>query len=305
MIRTITMRPIVSPRRASALFALTTLLFTHFVAAANADIAYLALDGDGYWQAWHMAANGSGQTQATHSPYDKSRISWYPDGSALLVNGNQGELVRVDLGSGEEQAIAIELSGMNDAVLSPDGRHIAFSLSTSDSIDDNNIWLTKADGSEPRKLTNKRFLQHAPAWSADSKAIYFLSGRGDQTHDIWRFDLVSGGLEQLTVGRLYHFDIAPGPIAGAKGALAFSANQSGNYEIWLWEQDEPPRQLTDHPGLDAGPSWSPDGTALLFASSRGGPINIWRLDVNAKQPLQITHHSGGARMPVWFSGGQP
>lgn len=252
-----------------------------------------------------MATDGTGQAQVSTSRYDKSRISWYPDGAALLVNGNQGELARVVLETGEEKPIEMELGGMSDAVLSPDGRSIAFSLSTSDSIDDNNIWLANADGTGLRKLTNKRFLQHDPAWSADGKAIYFQSGRGDQAHDIWRHDLVSGSLEQLTAGQLYHFDVAPAPAAAGLQTLAFSSNRSGNYELWVWEHRGRARQLTHHPALDARPSWSPDGRSLAFESSRGGPPNIWRLDLDHGEPIQLTDHPSGARMPVWSPGDRP
>lgn len=269
--------------------------------AAPADIAYLAWASDGYWQAWVMSADGSDQRQVTSSEYDKSRVSWYPDGRHLLVSGNQGELVKVSLANGAETPIPTAMTGMNDAVLSSDGKRIAFSLSTSDSIDDNNIWWINADGGESRKLTNKRFLQHDPAWSQDGEAIYFLSGKGDQTHDLWRYHLGDGDLEQLTSGQLYHFDVAPGP----GGALAFSSNRSGNYEIWYQPSGQKPRPLTTHPALDARPSWSPDGTSLVFESTRGGAPNIWYLPLTGDEPVQLTDHPGGARAPVWFAGGKP
>ncbi len=269
-------------------------------ASQLADIAFLAFSDDGYWQVWRMGAGGSGQRQVTNSAYDKSRVSWYPDGQFLMVNGNQGELAKVDAESGEETPIKTDLAGMNDAVLSPDGGFIAFSLSTSDSIDDNNIWLVKADGSDPRKLTNKQFLQHDPAWSRDSRVIYFSSGRGDQVHDLWRFDVGKRSLEQLTAGQLYNFDIAPGP----EGTLAFSSNRSGNYEIWLWESGREPRPLTTDPALDARPSWAPDGTSLVFESTRDGGPNIWRLSLGGGEVMRLTNKEKGARSPVWFRGSE-
>jgi len=264
-------------------------------------IAYLAHSDDGYWQVWRMTPDGRQPMQVTFSPYDKSRLSWYPDGRHLLVNGIQGALVKVEVASGRETPIPLALGGMNDAVLSPDGRWIAFSLSTASGVDSNNLWVVDAGGGHLRKLTQLPYLQHDPAWSTDGSTLYFLSGKGDQNHDIWKMNLKDGATAQLTVGQLYHFDVAAGP----DGRLAYSGNQSGNYEIWLWAPDEKPRPLTDHPALDARPSWSPDGRVLLFESTRGGVSHIWRLSVAGGAPEPLTHHPRGARMPVWWAGDAP
>lgn len=264
-------------------------------------LAYLAYSDDGYWQVWRMTPEGRFPAQVTFSPYDKSRLSWYPDGRYLLVNSNQGSLVKVEVASGNETPIPLPLAGMNDAVLSPDGRRIAFSLSTASSIDNNDLWMVDADGGQPRKLTQLPYLQHDPAWGPDGSTLYFLSGKGDQNHDIWKLNLSDGATAQLTVGQLYHFDVAAGP----DGSLAFSGNRSGNYEIWLWPAGEKPRPLTDHPALDARPSWSPDGRVLLFESTRNGVPNIWRLPVSGGEPEPLTHHPRGARMPVWWAGDAP
>ncbi len=269
---------------------------------AFADIAYLAVDDNDFWQAWVMDDNGENNQQITSSTFDKTRLSWYPDGKALFVNAADGKLYRVELKRQQPTEIKTELHGMLDAMLSPDGKTFVFSLSTSDSLDDNNIWLAAADGSNLRKITQMQHMQHEPVWSLDGKFIYFLSGDGDQAHDIWRLDVASKSTQQLTVKQLYNFDIAPRPKnhpkKHQKGQLAFSSNRSGNYEIWLKPEQEPARQLTDNPALDARPSWLPGGEALVFSSSRGGGMNIWQLDLQTNTLKQLTRHAKGARFPV-------
>lgn len=265
-------------------------------APMHTPVAYLAYS-NGYWQVWVMSADGTEQLQVTRSPYDKSRLSWYPDGQSLLVNGNQGELNRVNMETAEETPIPVPLKGMNDAVLSPDGNQIAFSLSTSGSIDDNNIWLIDVDGKNQQKLTNMQGLQHDPSWSPDGKRLYFLSGKGGQAHDIWQLTLATHETEQLTANSLYQFDVA----AATDGAIAFSSNRTGNYEIWIHNKDGTLRQVTDHPGLDAKPAWSPDGKTLIFESTRDGQPNLWKIDIKGGEPEQLTHHERGARAPVWYA----
>ncbi len=257
-------------------------------------IAFLSVS-DGYWQVWVMDADGQAVRQVSRSAYDKARVSWLPDGRSLLVCGNQGQLARLDIASGIERPIEPPLQGIQDAVVSPDGQRIAFSLSTADSIDDNNIWMMNIDGSDPLKLTQMPALQHGPTWAADGKALYFLSGPGGQAHDIWRLTLAGRRTEQLTVGQLYHFDVA---LSG-QSALAFSSNRSGNYEIWHWPQGGNPVALTQHPALDAAPSFSSDGRSIAFESSRGGSLNIWRLALAGGEPHQLSFREAGARAPAW------
>lgn len=292
------MRPTIMIRAASILLALWMQCTASLADAVRPDVAYLANTG-GYWQVWVMAPDGSGQRQVSRSAYDKNRVSWYPDGRFLLVNGNQGELRRLDIESGSETPISMLLKGMNDAVVSPDGTKIAFSLSTSGSVDDNNIWVTDASGANELKLTNMQGLQHEPTWSPDGKELYFLSGKGGQVHDIWKLTFATRAAEQLTTAALYQFDVAVGP----NGSIAFSSNRSGNYEIWVWEKGGAPRQLTDHPAFDGKPAWSPDGEMLIFESSRSGSPNLWKISREGGEPLQLTRFENGARAPMWWQHG--
>ena len=268
------------------------------------EIAYLAHDG-WYWQVWVMDRQGGQQRQITRTPYDKSRISWYADGHRLLVAGTQGELVTIDLSSGQETPIQVTPPGSSDAVISPDGQLIAFSVRTAGTMDSNDLWLVSAQGGHANKLTRMKKLQHDPLWSFDGQWIYFTSSMTGQTaHDIWRISVDGKTKEQLTAGELFNFDVS----LASSGELAFSSNRSGNYELWIRHNDGSASRLTDNPALDAHPSWNPEATELVFESSRGGGVpNLWKLKVpkDTSQPvpqnqlIQLTQHDKGARAPVW------
>jgi TolB protein len=257
-------------------------------------IAYLGY-ADGFWQVFTMMEDGSNRKQITKSQYDKSRISWYPDGEHLLVNSNQGGIYKVNLSTGKEQPIKTELVGMQDSVISPDGKQIVFSLSTGDSIDANNLWLMNVDGSNLHKITNMKWLQHEPTWDVKGEWIYFLSGKGGQSHDIWRVSLKNKRTEQLTVGQLYHFDVD----LSTNGEMVFSSNRSGFYDIYKQKGTGSAQALTSDDSLDARPHWSPDGKRIAFESARGGVINIWLMDADGSNLRQITNNNVGARYPVW------
>lgn len=274
---------------------------TAFNGQAADDIAYLALGEQGYWQVWMLDSASAQSRQVTQSPYDKSNLSWYPDGQHLLVNGHQGELVKISLKQGHEQPVPLPFDNVHDAAMGPNGQKIAFSMNTSEDFDNNHLWLMDLRTQKPQKLTNMRGLQHEPRWTSDGKSFYFLSGEGGETHDIWRYTLESGSKQQITFNSLYNFDVA---IAN-DGRLAFSSNRTGNYELWIRSTDGQLTQVTDDPSLDAGPAWSPDGQALVFQSSRAGNYNLWHLNLKNQEVKQLTKHLGGARKPMWRPTQQP
>jgi len=257
-------------------------------------LAYLAVS-KGYWEVWVSQADGTKARQVTKSGNDKTRVSWYPKGDALLASCNDGTVIKVDL-QGKETRIALEQFPVVDAVLSPDGRKIAYSFSTA--IDGNDIWMANSDGTGAEKIVKMAALQHEPVWSTDSTQVYFISGDGGQAHDIWRVGLEGRDTEQLTVASLYHFDVA----VSAAGDIAYSSNRSGNYEIYLQRPGSKPDTLTNDPALDGRSAFSPDGSGIVFESTRGGAPNLWQLDLRTRASKRITRHEQGARAPAWYRG---
>jgi len=72
--------------------------------------------------------------------------------------------------------------------------------------------------------------------------------------------------------------------------------------LWLAATDgkTPPKALTDPKGKkDMSPRWSPDGNAIVFESTRSGSGQIWVVDPNGGEPVQLTSISTGASNPIW------
>src|SRR5262245_46232852 len=65
----------------------------------------------------------------------------------------------------------------SDAVVSPDGRLVAFAVRDTD-VEANrgrfDIWLAAVDGSQVKRLTTHAENDNQPAWSADGAWIYFV-----------------------------------------------------------------------------------------------------------------------------------
>ena len=56
-------------------------------------------------------------------------------------------------------------------------------------------------------------------------------------------------------------------------------------------------RLTDAPGLDDGPEYSPDGKTIWFNSVRTGRMQVWKMRANGKQQTQMTFDED---MNSWF-----
>ena len=50
------------------------------------------------------------------------------------------------------------------------------------------------------------------------------------------------------------------------------------------------RQLTDNPGSDINPAWSPDGTWIAFASNRDRDFNIYVMGADSGNVQRLTDH---------------
>jgi len=264
-------------------------------AVAGKRIAFLKLT-DPFWQVWVMDAGGGGATQVTRSARDKMRVSWFPDGRRIVYNATPGELWIADLKTLQETRIPIDMEGMTDGIVSPDGAWIAFSASIGGGVDNNDIWIVRPDGSGARRLTDEKGLQHYPCWSAGGERLYYLSGEGKDDHDIMSLEIATGSSTQITAGSRYHFDLA----VSSGGLMAFSSNRTGDYDLWIAGSDGgAERTLVPAPGLDGLPSWSPDGSWILFTSMREGSPALWRVRPDGSGLKRLTKSNVRARGGVW------
>ena len=115
-------------------------------------IVYYVEKGDNKDQIWTMNADGSNQTLLTNNVAHNFYPSWSADGNRIIFCSNR---------DGEEQVIySMKTDGTNikrllktnssNARYSPNGKRIAF---ISGKFPNTNIFVTNADGSDEKKLT--------------------------------------------------------------------------------------------------------------------------------------------------------
>jgi Tol biopolymer transport system component/DNA-binding winged helix-turn-helix (wHTH) protein len=77
---------------------------------------------------------------------------------------------------------------------SPDSQRIAFVARVDGNAD---LYLVRADGGEPVRLTNESSVESRPTWSGDGRWIYFRSDRTG-AHQIWKMPVAGGAPSQVT-----------------------------------------------------------------------------------------------------------
>ena len=88
------------------------------------------------------------------------------------------------------------------------------------------------------------------------------------------------------------------------GLVVFTSNRSGNYEIYVLDpQTGLTAQLTNDPGNDIEPAWSPDGQFIAFASDRDGDYELFIMREDGSDLRQLTRNNAMDRQPRWQPNG--
>ena len=124
-----------------------------------------------------------------------------------------------------------------------------------------------------------------PRVSPDGSWIAFQGQFGD----IWIQEVDGTGPRNLTGGAA-EFCTLPAWAPGG-GRLAFSCAEVSpdDYDIWVVNSDGSGlAPVTDGPGLDFDPTWSPDGNQIVFSSNREGNDELYSLDLDSGNLTNLT-----------------
>ncbi|MBX3277584.1 MAG: S9 family peptidase [Acidobacteria bacterium] len=105
---------------------------------------------------------------------------------------------------------------VRDPQCSPDGKWVAYVVSTTDVKEDKSvthIWITGVDGTGERQLTTGQEGESSPRWSPDGRYLAFTSSRPGKAkgNQVWLLDRNGGEALQLTEvkGRLQGYEWSP------------------------------------------------------------------------------------------------
>ncbi len=90
--------------------------------------------------------------------------------------------------------------------------------------------------------------------------------------------------------------------------IMFSSNrlQKSRMQLYSVSPDSAlsfPVIITDIPSLSVNSHWSPDGAQIVFRSSRDGSQNIWKMNLDGSDPVNLTNTEGVEDEPAWSPDG--
>jgi Tol biopolymer transport system component len=103
--------------------------------------------------------------------------------------------------------------------------------------------------------------------------------------------------------------VAAAPTPTSLGRIVYSDGKTGNDEIYVANSDgSDERRLTDQPGGDWLPTWSPDGTRIVFTSDREAThaegYQLYLMNAEGSNPTRLTTHPDrNAKSASWSPDG--
>jgi len=235
------------------------------------------------------------------------------NGMFVYLSGNASEtgwsISWVDR-SGKREPLHAPLGSYSVPRLSPDGRRLAFSITTARGTD---IWIKELDRDTPSRLSFLPGTNSYPVWTPDGKSIVFRSSNPAAPGLYLLRSDGSGEAKLLTADTAPAFPLSFSPD-GNRLAIVQTGNR-GSFDIFTVPVETGPgadaigfklgkaELFLGTPFDERNAAFSPDGRWLAYSSNESGTFEVFvRPFPGPGGRWQVT--SGGGRFPIWSRNGR-
>jgi Tol biopolymer transport system component/DNA-binding winged helix-turn-helix (wHTH) protein len=219
------------------------------------------------------------------------RLSWSPDGKLLAFSDRASSneptsiyLLSLDSLS-TRRLTSPGLPGDYNPEFSPDGQTLAFNRGSQGVT---SIYTVPVAGGEQRRLITGSQFGWGLAWTSDGRDIVFgRAGWLARSGWLWKISAHGGEPQRLQFGQ-------EGTEPSIRGSRLVYARQVSNLNIWRKQLDSkhsslPANRFLSSTAIESGPQYSPDGSSVVFESTRSGSYEIWMCRSDGTNLVQLTH----------------
>lgn len=172
---------------------------------------------------------------------------------------------------------------------------------TSDRAGNPEIYTLKLDGSEPTRMTYAEPAgKYFPKWSPKGDFLLFWTHTDEPpiSDEYW---LRSDGTTGLFAnGAQPYVSFSP----DGQTVVMCAPMEQGNIELLTVPvAGGASTRLTNSPGRDIMPAWSPDGKTIVFVSDRDGTLHLYAMDADGGNQRRLTDNEFQEAAPAWSPDG--
>ncbi|HET6545946.1 MAG TPA: Tol-Pal system beta propeller repeat protein TolB [Rhodanobacteraceae bacterium] len=223
-------------------------------------------------------------------------VRWSPDGRKLAYvsfeRGNSAIYIQ-DLGTGSRQLVSSD-KGINGApAFSPDGTRLALTLSKGGNPD---IYVMDLGSRSQRQITHHFAIDTEATWAPDGQSLYFTSDRSGKPQ-IYQVSSAGGEPTRVTFQGQYNARVT---VIDAKGTKLAMVQGNGNvYRIAVLDRSTNQYTLVSPGNEDESPSFAPNGSMLLYATSEGSRGVLYAVSADGRVRQRLVLANGDVREPAW------
>jgi imidazolonepropionase-like amidohydrolase/Tol biopolymer transport system component len=263
-------------------------------------------------------------------PMGLGALAWSPDGARLAFSTGSGGALRVGAGygsriwevateGGEAAPLTAETVPTLTPAYSPGGEHLAYLARDPDDESSDSrwqIWIRDLPDGAPRRLTDQpRMALRTIRWTPDGdEIIYSADGR------LWRVRADGGTPDEIPFTARIRFERRaatlppvrfpePGSEQPARGFEGLALSPDGARvamlaldRLWVWSVDDPDgarTPVTEVPEGASSPSWSPDGTEVVYSAG-----DLFSANVATGATRRLTALPGNEDLSAWSPDGE-
>jgi hypothetical protein len=94
-------------------------------------------------------------------------------------------------------------------------------------------------------------------------------------------------------------------IVDVVGEILVTSTRGGNADVYSFDRDRPDllHQVTDQLGAELSAKYSPDGAKIVYVSDQAGNLDIFVVDADGSNPVQLTATTALEGSPAWTPDG--